>query len=159
MNKSIPLTDWPSEWQTENASSVEIFYIVFFPQIVSSITFILNDKYKPIWKTKRSASESVSLWLMVTFIELVCFLKLVILNIISTSYIYHLFLQDILSGQITLDSSLVSSLFSPEELHANFPGTLPGIIYYLRQGLYMQNTTGRGRMAAEEKIQNYCAEK
>ena len=30
--------------------------------------------------------------------------------------------QDILSGQITLDSSLVSSLFSPEELLANFPG-------------------------------------
>eukprot|EP00088_Acartia_fossae_P014690 TRINITY_DN17895_c0_g1_i13.p1 TRINITY_DN17895_c0_g1~~TRINITY_DN17895_c0_g1_i13.p1 ORF type:complete len:657 (-),score=138.39 TRINITY_DN17895_c0_g1_i13:388-2304(-) len=49
-------------------------------------------------------------------------------------------LKDILSGQITLDSSLVSSLFSPEETHPNLGGfnygsTLPNNITINAEGL------------------------
>ena len=50
INKAIPVTDWPSEWQTENTSNVNIFNIeIFLLSKVSSRTFILDD----IRKTKK----------------------------------------------------------------------------------------------------------
>ena len=55
INKSIPVNDWPSEWQTENTSTVNIFNMEYFSlHKVSSITFILDD----IKKTKKNVNES-----------------------------------------------------------------------------------------------------
>ena len=53
INKAIPVTDWPSEWQTENTSNLNIFNIeIFF--IIQSYYYNLyfgwyNENKKRLW--------------------------------------------------------------------------------------------------------------
>jgi hypothetical protein len=58
-------------------------------------------------------------------------------------------LQEILSGQITLDTSLVSSLFSPED---HLPSTInmsnmPGSYSFSADGIFSDDPAGVGFLA------------